>query len=40
MRDEARKKEGPAFDAKAFHTRLLEVGPLGLDVVRRFVLEG
>ncbi len=40
MRDEVREKMGPAFEAKAFHSRLLEVGPLGLDVVRKFVLDG
>jgi uncharacterized protein (DUF885 family) len=39
LRDTARERLGGAFDERAFHARLLEVGPLGLDLVRRFVLE-
>ena len=34
LRDEAIAAEGVAFDAKAFHHRLLEVGSTGLDVLR------
>jgi uncharacterized protein (DUF885 family) len=30
-RDEARRRHGDAFDLKAFHTRGLELGPMGLD---------
>ncbi len=40
LRAEMQAREGEAFDEKAFHRRLLEVGPLGLDLVRRFVLDG
>jgi uncharacterized protein (DUF885 family) len=35
IRDESRAQLGPDFDTKAFHARLLEVGPVGLDVLRR-----
>jgi len=30
-RDEARRRQGPAFDLKQFHTRALELGSMGLD---------
>ena len=30
-RDEARRGRGPAFDLKAFHARMLDLGPMGLD---------
>lgn len=30
-RDDARRRHGDAFDLKAFHTRGLELGPMGLD---------
>ncbi len=35
IRNEAKAQLGPDFDTKAFHARLLEVGPVGLDVLRR-----
>ena len=34
IRDETKARLGPNFDAKAFHARLLEVGPVGLDLLR------
>ncbi len=34
IRDEAKARLGSAFDAKAFHAHLLEVGPVGLDLLR------
>lgn len=34
MRDEAKSRLGADFDLKAFHARLLEVGPVGLDLLR------
>ena len=40
VRDELAAAEGDRFDLKAFHARLLEVGPVGLDLMRRFVLAG
>jgi len=30
-RDDARKRHGASFDLKSFHTRALELGPMGLD---------
>lgn len=35
LREEAQRRHGAAFDRKAFHARLLEVGSVGLDVLRR-----
>jgi hypothetical protein len=35
LRAEAQRRHGPGFDRKAFHARLLEVGSVGLDVLRR-----
>ena len=32
-REEARHRQGPAFDLKAFHTAALDLGPLGLDLL-------
>jgi uncharacterized protein (DUF885 family) len=40
LRAEVQARQGDEFDVKAFHQRLLEVGPLGLDLLRRFVLDG
>jgi uncharacterized protein (DUF885 family) len=40
VRDELRRREGDEFDLKDFHRRLLEVGPVGLDLMRSFVLAG
>ncbi|WP_189772177.1 DUF885 domain-containing protein [Streptomyces tauricus] len=33
-RDEARRRHGPAFDAKVFHSRALGLGAMGLDTLR------
>lgn len=38
LREDARRAEGSAFDLAAFHRRALDVGSLGLDVLRRAVL--
>ncbi|MGN6605479.1 MAG: DUF885 domain-containing protein [Jatrophihabitans sp.] len=38
LRDAAREAEGDAFDLKAFHRRALDVGCVGLDVLRAAVL--
>jgi uncharacterized protein (DUF885 family) len=38
LRDEARAREGDAFDLKAFHRRALDLGSVGLDVLRAAVL--
>jgi len=35
VRDEVRRREGPAFDLKAFHAQALDLGPLGLDQLAR-----
>ncbi len=40
LRNERSAAAGDAFDLRAFHARLLEVGPVGLDLMRRFVLDG
>jgi uncharacterized protein (DUF885 family) len=40
LRSEAQEREGADFDLKAFHGRLLEVGAVGLDVVRAHVRSG
>jgi uncharacterized protein (DUF885 family) len=37
LRDEARAAEGDAFDLKAFHRRALDIGSVGLDVLRAAV---
>ena len=34
-RDEARRREGASFDLKRFHTRALNLGPMGLDQLAR-----
>jgi uncharacterized protein (DUF885 family) len=34
-RDEARARHGASFDLKAFHAAALDLGPLGLDQLRR-----
>lgn len=34
IRDELESRRGAAFDLKQFHARLLEVGPVGLDLLR------
>ncbi len=38
LRDEARRQQGDAFDLKAFHRSALDVGSVGLDVLRAAVL--
>ncbi|WP_258059004.1 DUF885 domain-containing protein [Arthrobacter sp. B1805] len=41
VRDEVRTREGDAFDLRAFHTRALNLGSVGLDTLRRaLVSEG
>ncbi len=40
MRAEMQRRLGDQFDAKTFHRRLLEVGSVGLDLVRQHVLNG
>ncbi|MDQ3782218.1 MAG: DUF885 domain-containing protein, partial [Actinomycetota bacterium] len=40
IRDELRQRQGNDFDLKDFHRRVLEVGPVGLDLMRRVVLDG
>jgi len=37
MRAEAQQRQGAVFDRKAFHARVLEIGSVGLDVLRRHV---
>ena len=39
LREEARAKEGDAFDLKGFHERVLGHGPVGLDHLREIVLN-
>ena len=34
IRDEVKSRQGSSFDLKEFHARLLEVGPVGLDLLR------
>ncbi len=38
VRDETRAREGADFDLKAFHRRALDMGSLGLDILRQAVL--
>lgn len=39
LRDESRAQAGKAFDLKAFHRRALDLGSIGLDVLRAAVLD-
>jgi uncharacterized protein (DUF885 family) len=39
LRDEAHRREGAAFDIRAFHKRALDLGGVGLDTLRRAVLD-
>ena len=39
IRDEVRTREGDAYDARTFHTRALRLGSVGLDTLRRALLE-
>jgi uncharacterized protein (DUF885 family) len=38
LRDEARRREGAAFDLRGFHRRALDIGSVGLDALRAAVL--
>ena len=38
LRDELRSRHGDDFDLRRFHRRVLEVGPVALDVMREYVL--
>ncbi len=38
LRDDARAAAGDDFDLKAFHRRALDIGSVGLDVLRGAVL--
>ncbi len=38
LRDELRRRDGDGFDLKDFHRRVLETGPVGLDLLRERVL--
>ena len=38
LRDEARRREGDAFDLRGFHRRALDIGSVGLDVLHGAVL--
>jgi len=38
LRDEAQARDGAAFDLKTFHRRALDIGSVGLDVLRAAVL--
>ena len=40
IRDAAQQAEGDSFDLKRFHTRVLNVGGVGLDTLREAVLRG
>ena len=39
LRTDAQRRQGSAFDPKAFHSRLLEIGAPGLSVVRRYMRQ-
>ena len=39
IRDMVKERQGSEFDQKAFHARLLEVGPVGLDLLRSELLH-
>ena len=40
MRAELVRRRGDSFNLKAFHSQLLEIGPVGLDLAREVVLGG
>jgi len=40
IRDAAKEAEGAAFDLKSFHSRVLNIGGVGLDTLRGAVLRG
>jgi uncharacterized protein (DUF885 family) len=39
LRDELKQRRGAAFDLKDFHARVLNSGPVGLELLRKLVLE-
>ena len=39
LREEIRARDGAGFDLKAFHRRALNMGSLGLDILRKAVLD-
>jgi uncharacterized protein (DUF885 family) len=39
LRDELRRRQGAAFDLKAFHARVIGSGSVGLDHLRELVLD-
>ena len=39
LRDQARAAQGAAFDLTSFHRRVLDIGSVGLDVLRGAVLD-
>ena len=39
LRDEMKRRQGPDFDLKQFHSDVLEAGPVGLGLLREFVLS-
>ena len=39
LRDEYRRREGAAFDIKAFHKKALDIGGVGLDTLRAALLD-
>lgn len=40
IRDELAAREGENFDVRAFHTRALKLGSVGLDTLKRALLDG
>ncbi|MGT2464085.1 DUF885 family protein [Sinomonas atrocyanea] len=39
MRDEYARREGAAFDIKAFHKKALDIGGVGLDTLKAALLD-
>jgi uncharacterized protein (DUF885 family) len=39
LRDEMRARDGETFDLRTFHRRALDIGGVGLDVLRAAVLD-
>ena len=40
LREEERARRGSGYDQKAFHARMLEVGSVGLDLLREHIRSG
>ena len=38
IRDECRRREGEAFDLKAFHAKALNLGSVGLETLQKALL--